>query len=420
VKKAVSFITNQYFNERLDFRTQIFNTLALLWIAVGIVSAVFGAVSHAVTITIVIDMLTAVMALVLLCVANRTGKFRACFLIMLVVLFFILFPILFFIRGGYLGGMPSFFVFAVVFTIIMLEWRKRLLVTTFLIIFYLGCFLIAYFYPETVTAFATVEDAVLDVIGRCVIASITLAVVIHQHLIIYDRKMKQLEQLDRGRAELFSNISHEMKTPLTVISTYAQLLKNKLELLPEAQDAVEDSLLITSEANQLGLIVSQALEFSRTTEGTLIQEIKPCHIGEIITESISSHFSGASGGNNYNRIDLKIDEGLPPILADAARVRQVVVNLVSNAVRHTKGGIITISASLREKSVVLSVTDNGEGIPEEEIPMIFERWYTGAGNVGSGLGLYICKQIVEAHNGKITTQSELGKGTCFTVFLPIA
>ena len=228
-----------------------------------------------------------------------------------------------------------------------------------------------------------------------------------------------MEKLDDERAKLFSDISHEMKTPLAVISAHAQLMRNKLELLPEAQGSIEDALLIISEANQLGMIVQQALEYARIQESGMVWNKTSCHIGEIIAEAVSTHFAGPSSGNQYNRIDLKIEENLPPIIADAKRISQVVVNLVTNAVRHTQNGVITIAASGREKQILLSVTDTGTGMSKEETDQVFNRWQTGAGDTGTGLGLYICKHIVESHGGGITVESEPGKGSCFAVTLPV-
>ena len=358
--------------------------------------------------------------------ANQTGKFKHFFLITVIAVFVILFPTMFFAGGGYNSSMPCFFVLAVVFTVLMLEGRQRTIFTFLEIALYLGCCLIAYFHPETVIPFATEADSAKDIITGCIIAAAVLALAIWQHLIVYDHKLIQLKRLDRERAELFGNISHEMKTPLSVISTYAQLMKNKLEsahsvaAMSDTKGSIEDALLIISEANRLSLIVSQALEVTRIQEGSMVKDKKLCHIGEIITGALSFHFADTSAGNNQNRIDLKIDEGLPPILADAPRIAQVVVNLVTNAIRHTKGGNITVSAWDSGKHISLSVKDTGKGMTKEEAAMIFDRWYTGAGGTGTGLGLYICKHIVEAHKGKISVESESGKGSCFTILLPAA
>lgn len=419
MKRLAPWIKHTFFNEDLDFRARVFNTLGLLGIVLGAFFAICYTFVNTGIWNVLGNLAASVLAGILIIIANKTGRFKLCFLITVVAVFIVLFPLLFFVGGGYMSGMPSFFVFAVVFTVIMLEGRRRTVFTILEVALYSGCFLTAYLRPETVVPFATDAEMAADIIVGCLMSSAALAVAIYQHIVVYDRKQRQLEQLFRERTELFGNISHEMKTPLAVISTYAQLLKNKLEQLPETSGSVNDALLIISEANQLGMTVSQALEFARTTEGRMLQGLSPCHIGEIITDAVATHFAGSASGNNNNRIDLKITGGLPPILADARRITQLVVNLVSNAVRHTSGGVVTVSAYKRGGFIYLSVADTGKGMTKDEIALIFERWHTVSGGTGTGLGLYICKRIAQAHGGEITVDSEPGKGSTFTVTLPI-
>jgi signal transduction histidine kinase len=420
MKKILTCLIGKYFSEELDFRARIFNMLGFLGIALGIFFSLFSLFTNAGLFMAAANFSAAVVGAFLIWLANRKGNYKPFFLITVISVFLIIFPVLFFAGGGYHSGMPCFFVFAVVFTVIMLEGSLRAAFTVIELALYLGCFLMGYFYPETVTPFASEAEVVKDIIIGCLSAAVVLGLAISQHLIIYDHKLKQLEKFNRERTELFANISHEMKTPLAVISTYAQLIKNKLELRHEADGSVENALLITSEANKLGLVVSQALELARIQEGSMVKNLLPCHIGEIITETVSAHFAGTENSNNNNRIDLNIAEGLPPILADAPRVGQVIVNLVKNAVRHTKDGEISISAQDMGKFISVSVRDTGKGMAKDEAAMIFDRWYSGSGSTGTGLGLYICKHIVEAHSGTITVESEIGKGSCFTVTLPIA
>ncbi|MCL1835836.1 MAG: HAMP domain-containing histidine kinase [Oscillospiraceae bacterium] len=419
--KLLNQAKDKYFGERLDFRARVFNSLGLIGIALSVFFAAFSYfVLRAGAVNASVYLLIAAIALLIIRRANSSGHFSRYFLITVIVVFIAVFPVLFFMGDGYGSGMPSFFVFAVAFTVLMLEGKRRIILASLELLLYTACFLVAYNFPHVVTPYPTDVGAVQDIIVGCLIASLALAAAIFQHIVVYDRKQKQLEQLDEERAKLFGNISHEMKTPLAIISTHAQLMRNKLEQLPEAQGSIEDALLIISEANQLGMIVTQALEYARIQEGGMKWSMKPCHVGEIIAEAVSMHFAGPSSANNHNRIDLKVNEGLPPIMADSRRIAQVVVNLVTNAVRHTKGGVITIAATERDKQVVLSVTDTGSGMTKEEIGQIFDRWHTGSGDTGTGLGLYICRNIAESHGGSITVESEPGKGTCFEVLLPVA
>ena len=232
MKKMLKRIINTYFTENLDFRARIFNILGFLGISLGIFFALFSFSIGASIMLVGANLLASAGGAFMIWCANRSGNFKPFFLITVIGVFFILFPIMFFSGGGYQSGMPSFFIFAVVFTVIMLEGNRRAVFTILEILLYLGCCLVAYYFPQTVIALDP-NDVALDTIIGCIIAAIVLAFAIWQHLVIYDHKQKQLEHFDRKRSELFANISHEMKTPLSVISAYAQLLKNKLEILPK-------------------------------------------------------------------------------------------------------------------------------------------------------------------------------------------
>lgn len=208
-----------------------------------------------------------------------------------------------------------------------------------------------------------------------------------------------------------------MKTPLSVISVLAYDMRDKYEKIPQAKDAVANSMLIATEADRLAMLVSQVLELTQIAEGRMVRNKKPCNIDEIIHSAMATHFVVSLRGN---RIDVKIEDGLPAVIADAPRIEQVVVNLVANAERHTSNGHIVVSAHRHGAGIAVVVSDNGDGIEKEKIPLIFERYYTGRQDTGSGLGLYICKHIVEAHSGQIAVQSQPGKGSVFTFTLPIS
>jgi signal transduction histidine kinase len=415
-KYTLSRLREKYFHKDLDFRVRIFNTLAFIGIAAGIVFCAVAFVTDAGVANALANLAASAVAVFLLLFANRTGRYQLCFLITVIAVFIVLFPVIFFTSGGYHSGMPAFFVFAAVFTVLMLEGKRRIVVTLIEIALYVSICLFAYRYPATVNAFASEEDMTTDIISGFILASLALAFAVGQHIIIYDRERKRLERLDREKTELFGNISHEMKTPLAVLSSLAHTMRTKFEKIPQAQEAVADAMLIAAEADRLAMLVSQVLELTRVEEGRMVREKAPCHIDEIIHRAMAAHFAVSGNGN---RIDIQIDGKLPPLLADAPRIGQAVANLAANADRHTRGGHIVISASRAGAFVRVSVKDDGCGMEKEMLPLIFERYYTGAGDTGTGLGLYICKHIIEAHGGKISVDSAPGKGSDFVFTLPV-
>lgn len=234
-----------------------------------------------------------------------------------------------------------------------------------------------------------------------------------------------LESLNRMKTEFLGNVSHELKTPLTVISGYAQTTKqlaDKLDTL-EAEQVSRRMTLISSEAERLSLMVGQVLDVTRMEEGRMVMEPVRCYADEIIHAAVETHYPILN--KNRNRLDIRIESSLPAIHADPARISQVIVNLISNAVRFTTDGVIVISAKKEDGKILVCVSDTGAGITAEQLPHLFQRYgkkqKSGGGqDTGTGLGLYICKRIVEQHGGEIWLESKEGSGTSVFFTLPSA
>lgn len=233
-----------------------------------------------------------------------------------------------------------------------------------------------------------------------------------------------LESLNRLKTEFLGNVSHELKTPLTVMSGYAQTTK-ELAGNPDtlkADEVTRRMALISSETERLSLMVSQILDVTRMDEGRMIMEPVRCYIDEIIYSAVETHYPILN--KNQNRLDLRIEGGLPDVYADPTRISQVIVNLISNSVRFTSEGIITIYAKKKKDHILVTVSDTGLGIAAERLTHIFERYAKkeksqGGRDTGTGLGLYICKYIVEQHGGRIWIESQEGQGTSVHFTLPL-
>lgn len=233
-----------------------------------------------------------------------------------------------------------------------------------------------------------------------------------------------LENLNRLKTEFLGNVSHELKTPLTVMSGYAQTTK----IIAEKSDDVNCKevsrrmSLISSEAERLSLMISQILDISRIDEGRMIMEPVSCYIEEIIHTTIQTYYPILN--KNHNRLDIRIDSALPSIYADPVRISQVIVNIISNAVRYTVEGIISISAKREDSNIIVCISDTGVGIEAERLNSIFERYNkkqksSKEKDTGTGLGLYICKHIIEQHGGGIRVESKEGSGTSVFFTLPV-
>jgi signal transduction histidine kinase len=233
----------------------------------------------------------------------------------------------------------------------------------------------------------------------------------------FNQMSNQLAEKDRLRQQMTADIAHELRTPLTVIAGYAESMKEGV-LTP-----TEDRLaLIHNEIEHLQRLVEDLGTLSRADAGELAlnrQSISPTEL----LKQVAATYRHQAEQKQIN-LSLGIDPDLPDIFVDETRLMQVLGNLVSNAIRHTpENGQISLSSHRHESGwIALKVSDTGSGIPGEDLPHVFERFYRADesrtdSDGGSGLGLAIAKAIVEAHGGNIEVESKLGEGTVFTIHL---
>jgi signal transduction histidine kinase len=311
-------------------------------------------------------------------------------------------------------------VFAILFTAIMLEnkWeRAAALALEFAL--YAACFLTAYFAPGTVKHFATERDYMFDALTGVFVVGLILIFVVLLYIRIYNSRQQQLESLDELKTEFLQNISHELKTPLTVIINYALDTLRELEREPLNVPEMEfDQNRIRAEGERLKRMVSQLLDVTAIESGKLKIHREPVSLAALLSRAADAHWSALN--ENETRLALEIPGNLPEIAADTDAIEQVLLNLLSNAARHTKGGVITISLTAENGCQKVCVADNGEGMNPEAREQAFLRYVERKSGVTgrSGMGLYICKKLIDAHGGEIGIESAAGKGTAVWFKLP--
>lgn len=230
--------------------------------------------------------------------------------------------------------------------------------------------------------------------------------------------LTRIRRLETVRRDFISNLSHELRTPLASLKALTEtLLDGALDDPPAARRFIDH---IQIEVDALTQMVSELLELSRIESGRLsldLQPAAPCDLLNSVSERMQLQ---AERAELTMRVECADD--LPKINIDAQRLEQVLVNLIHNAVKFTRaGGEVVIAADSNPGEVRFAVRDTGIGIPEEDVPRIFERFYrvdkSRAGS-GTGLGLSIAKHIVEAHGGKIWAESIEGRGSTFYFSIP--
>jgi signal transduction histidine kinase len=418
--KNIRAFFNKYFGNNLDFRAHIFNALGFFGIILGIGLALFSAITGAHIVLITGNLFASVFAAVIIFFANRTKKFQLFFLMVVVIIFIILFPILFFTGGGHKSGMPAFFVLAIVFTVLMLDRKFQMFFIVSEIVLYLSCLLIAFYIPESVIPFPTEKDAAIDIIFGSIAVCIVLSAAMSHHIVLYDRKQAELEKaieqqhkLNNMKTEFLQDMSHEMKNPLTVIVRYIGYASTRLDK-PDSVNVAKEALKIAEdEALRLGRMVSGMLQLSVMSGGS--ENRVKINFSEML-KSCAETFR-LQVDNDENILKVNISPDLPDVYGHTDRLMQVLINLFSNASKHTKRGTVSLEAFPTSNFITVRLSDTGDGISPEIMPFVFDRGVSE--NKSTGFGLPICKTIIEAHGGDIFIESEPNKGTCVTFTIPV-
>jgi len=246
---------------------------------------------------------------------------------------------------------------------------------------------------------------------------------------------QKLKDMDKMKTDFLSTVSHELRTPLTSIIGFAEMVKRKFEgsIVGELDLASEKNQsavvkirrninIILSEGERLSSLINDLLDISRMEAGKVSLNMRETDIEEIITQVIT--LTNPIIRDKSLQVVQSIREPLPKIMADKDKLMQVIINLISNAIKFTEDGCIVCTARRVQENIIVSISDTGIGIREEDKKYIFEK-FSQVGDTltnkprGTGLGLAICKYIIEEHGGKIWVESEVEKGTDFSFSIPI-
>jgi signal transduction histidine kinase len=234
----------------------------------------------------------------------------------------------------------------------------------------------------------------------------------------FNSMAENLQKNEQLRRNMVADVAHELRTPISNLRGYLEAISDGL-VQPD-EKAIKS---LHEEADSLARLVADLQELTLADSGKLKITMQPEDISKLVQESVRAIQGKAA--NKGISVSSELPEVLPLVDIDAQRIKQVLNNLLDNAIAHTgAGGSVSITSRQQEDSIFISVTDTGEGIPPEHLPLIFERFYrvdksrtraTG----GTGLGLTIAKRLVEAHGGTIGVTSQPGQGSVFTFSLPV-
>jgi signal transduction histidine kinase len=232
---------------------------------------------------------------------------------------------------------------------------------------------------------------------------------------------EELERADQQRRNLTADVAHELRTPLHIIQGNLEGILDGVYAPTEAHVGAT-----LDETRALARLVDDLRTLSLAEAGQLPLTWESVDVSELLGDVGTSISGQAEAAGIDLRVEADADPSTLMVSADVGRLGQVLNNLLANALRHTpSGGVITLQAERIQQAIHIVVRDTGEGIPAEDLPFIFDRFWRGdrsrshARGAGSGLGLAIVQQLVQVHGGSISVKSEAGKGTTFTIELPV-
>lgn len=345
-----------------------------------------------------------------------------------IIIFFIL-PYNFLTSGGIYGGGPIWFLFGVVFVCLVVERKIKYVLITCGFLLQAACYYIAYFHPELIVSH-TIQVAHIDSFATLLIITVLICCMILFQNSIYRKEnaiarkqKKEIEELNQMQNRFFSSMSHEIRTPINTI-----IGLNEMILREEVSDEVaSDARSIQGASKMLLTLINDILDMSKIESGKM--DIVPVtyDAGDMLSDVVNMIWVRAKEKDLEFHID--VDQTMPSqLVGDEVRIKQILINVLNNAVKYTTEGSVTLSIQCKRQkndcvNVTYSVTDTGMGIKKESIPYLFSafRRVDEAKNryiEGTGLGLSIVKQLVELMDGEISVNSVYTKGSTFMITIP--
>jgi signal transduction histidine kinase len=248
-----------------------------------------------------------------------------------------------------------------------------------------------------------------------------LLLVIAAGLVATYRTVRQETEAARLKAEFVANVSHDLKTPLSLIRVFGETLE--MGRVSDEATRQEYYRVITRESERLSRLIENVLDFSRIEGDRRTYDLVPVTLEPLIRDTVES-FGYVLAQQGF-KVDVAVPAGLPEVPMDAEAVAQALGNLIDNAIKYSETRkVLRVEAALQDGGLALTVGDEGIGIPREEQGKIFDKFYRVGrsetqGRRGSGVGLALVRHVAEAHGGRVAVESRPGEGSRFTLWLPL-
>lgn len=416
------------FRLSLPFRVRLFNVLALVGGMISLINGISSYVNNQDSVILGLNLGIAVLSFVLLFYAYKSGRYQFCYVVTIIMIFLMMFPYLFFKSGGYKGGMVSFYIFGILFTVFMLEGKVMFFTAFMEMVVYIATIMISYQNPQMVVWFSSEKEVVMDLlIGFCA-SSISVAAVMYLHFRMYNKQQEILEEArieaqsaNKAKSAFLANMSHEIRTPINVMLGMNEMILRE----SESEEIRQYAKSIERSGGYLISLINNILDISRIESGKMEIEEGKYELRQLLDEVML--IAEKQAEQKSLKMNLIFDKTLPAyLIGDVIHIKQILLNLINNAVKYTKEGQIDIKVSknAEETKLIFEVKDTGIGIKEENLPILFDAFMRVDSKKnkkikGTGLGLAIAKQLAEQMDGMIWVESVYGKGSSFFVQLPM-
>lgn len=421
----------EWFNDRnLELKERLFRIILVVGLMVSVEAIITNfALEH-----VWINVIPLLALIVIMGVASiATFKYhRVEFSAVLIGVLIIcgIFPYMFFASGGISGGATVWFVLGILYIFLMFSGKKLAFFLGLVVFADIITYMEGYFHPEWIVDLASENEIYFDSLCSVLAVGLAVGIIIKFQLRMYEKEREftleqneELEQFSRSKDHFFSYISHEIRTPInTIIGLNEMILREDV-----SKEVAEDAQNVMNAGKVLLSLVNDILDIAKIENKKM--EIIPVeyNVGELFLELVQ--LVSVQVKEKKLELMLHLDEGLPSVLCgDEKRIRQVILNLLTNAIKYTERGCVnfSIGGEMAEEGTVnleISVADTGIGIKREELGNLFEVFKrvdlkNNRKIEGSGLGLSIVKRLVDLMGGEVTVKSIYGKGSVFTVKLP--
>ncbi len=410
---------------------KIFNVLALAGCIISLVMAINSTITNSTTAEIAINLLSAVFSLFMLVLHIKTKNSNLCSIITIFLIFVVGFPALYFNSDGYTGGMPSFFIFAIIFTIFLIRGKMMVILVIIEYIVYIFICFYSFYYPNSIAEYRQGYDLLLDTVFGFVTVSLILGTTMYIQFRLYIRQQKMLEQArmeaeraNRAKSAFIANMSHEIRTPIGIILGTNEIISRDVHSA-QIPDHVKK---IRSAGELLDSLINNVFDFVKIeAEKTQLQP-KVYNLATLLHE-LEQYATVLSRKKELN-FSIFTDKNLSEyFVGDALAIKQILLNIINNAVKYTDKGAVSLRVNQQkspnegEVTICFIISDTGIGIKQEEVDEIFDAFKRidrkeGRYIEGVGLGLSIVKQLLSLMKGDIEVVSIYGQGSDFKVYIP--